>query len=169
MSSYKEHLLLNLEREVELLKQLAPYIEEKDLEFRTNDKSRNTIELMRYLSNIGAVMLRWFVLNDLTKEEWEKIAAHRATLTIENFPARLDEQIAAIRGYMNQVTEDELLHKIVELPNKEQMPLGAAIMNAPIKWLASYRMQLFIHLKMNGKPELNTAAAWRLKSPETAS
>jgi hypothetical protein len=31
MSSYKEHLILNLERELHLLKQLAPLIEEKDL------------------------------------------------------------------------------------------------------------------------------------------
>jgi hypothetical protein len=163
MSSYKEHLLLNLERELVLLKQLAPFIEEKDLEFRTNDKSRNTIELMRYLSGIGGVMMRWLIVNDLTKEEREKIAAYRATLTIENFAARLDEQIVWIKGYMDQVTEDDLLNKIVELPNKETMPLGAAIINAPIKWLASYRMQLFLHLKMNGRAELNTADAWRVK------
>ena len=98
MSTYKEHLLMNLERELVLLKQLAPLIEERDLEVRTSDKSRNTIELMRYLSGLGGVMLRWFVVNDLNKEEWEKIAAYRATLTIENFSARLDEQIEMIRG-----------------------------------------------------------------------
>ena len=108
-------------------------------------------------------MMRWLIVNDLTKEEREKIAAYRATLTIENFPARLDEQITWIKGYMDQVTEDDLLNKIVELPNKETMPLGAAIINAPIKWLASYRMQLFLHLKMNGRAELNTADAWRVK------
>ena len=101
MSSYKQHLLQNLERELVLLKQLAPFIEEKDLDFRTNDKSRNTIELMRYLSGIGGVMMRWFVINDLTKEEREKIAAYRATLTIENFPARLDEQMVWIKEYMD--------------------------------------------------------------------
>lgn len=168
MSSYKEHLLLNLERELILLKQLAPIIEEKDLSFRTNVKSRNTIELMRYLSGMGAAMMRWFVINDLTKEEWEKIGAYRATLTIENFPARLDEQIEMIRNYMDMITDDDLLNKVIELPNKEQMPLGAAIINAPIKWLASYRMQLFLHLKMNGRPDLNTADAWRVKDAQTA-
>lgn len=168
MSTYKEHLLMNLERELVLLKQLAPLIEERDLEVRTNDKSRNTIELMRYLSGLGGVMLRWFVVNDLNKEEREKIAAYRATLTIENFSARLDEQIEMIRGYMAQVTEDELLNKIVEMPNTEKLPLGAAIINGPIKWLATYRMQLFVHLKMNGRPDLNTADAWRVKDGQIA-
>jgi hypothetical protein len=123
---------------------------------------------MRYLSGVGSAMIRWFVANDLNKDEWEKIAAYRATLTIENFPARIDEQISEIKRYMDQVSEDDLINKIIELPNKEKMPLGAAIINAPIKWLASYRMQLFLHLKMNGRADLNTTDAWRLKDTEVA-
>jgi hypothetical protein len=40
------------------------------------------------------------------------------------------------------------------------MKLGAAIINAPIKWMASYRMQLFLNLKINGNVELGTKDAW---------
>lgn len=162
---YKDHLFFNLERELLLLKKLAPLIEEKDLEYRPADKTRNTLELMRYLSGLGAVMLRWFVINDLNKEEWEKVAAYRSTLTIDNFPARIDEQIEAIRGYMDMISEDDLLNKEIEMPNKEVLPLGAAIINGPVKWLATYRMQLFNYLKVNGRPDLNTGDAWRLHAP----
>lgn len=157
---YKDHLLQGMERELILLKRMAVLIEEKDLEFRPFDKTRNTIELMRYLSGLGAVMMRWYVVNDWNKEEWEKIAAYRSTLTIENFPARIDEQIEAIKAYMNMITEDDLLNKEVEMPNKEKMAIGAAIINGPVKWLATYRMQLFNHLKMNGRPDLATKDAW---------
>ena len=159
---YKEHLYQNLEREIVLLKQLANTIEEKDLDFRPLEKSRSNLELMRYLSGLGANMLRWFIDNDLTPEEWVKIREHQKTLTLENFPARLDEQLATIRRYMDGITEEELLTKMVTLPSKETMVLGMAIMNAPVKWLASYRMQLFVNLKLNGHEQLGTKEAWTI-------
>lgn len=159
---YKEHLYQNLEREIVLLKQLANTIEEKDLDFRPLEKSRSNLELMRYLSGLGANMLRWFIDNDLTPEEWVKIREHQKTLTLENFPARLDEQLATIRRYMDRITEEELLTKVVTLPSKETMVLGMAIMNAPVKWLASYRLQLFVNLKLNGHEQLGTKEAWTI-------
>jgi hypothetical protein len=157
---YKEHLYQNLEREIILLKQIAKTIQEKDLDFRPHEKSRSNIELMRYLSGLGANMLRWFIDNDLTPDEWLKIREHQKTLTIENFPARLDEQLATIKRYMDAITEEELLTKEITLPSKEKMILGTAIINAPIKWLASYRLQLFVNLKLNGHETLSTKEAW---------
>ncbi|MBS1622398.1 MAG: hypothetical protein JSS76_12605 [Bacteroidetes bacterium] len=161
---YKEHLYINMERELLLLKQHATLIQDGELEYRTTDKTRSTLELMRYLSGVGATMLRWYIDNDLTKEEWDKINSYRASLTLENFPARIDEQMLQIRSYMDRITEDDLLHKMVEMPNKEKLPLGAAIMMGPVKWLTTYRMQLFNHLKANGRPDLGTAEAWRLQA-----
>jgi hypothetical protein len=157
---YKQHLLQNMEREIVLLKQLSKIIREEDLEFRPQEKLRSIIELMRYLSTIGAVMLRWFIDNDLTPEEWVKIREHQKTLTIQNFTERLDEQLATIRRYMDRITDDELLTKEVALPSKETMVLGSAIINAPIKWLAAYRKELFVYLKLNGHTEMSTREAW---------
>lgn len=157
---YKQHLIQNLQREIFLIKQLAPFIEEKDLDFRPAEKMRSTIELMQYLSGVGATMLRWFLKNDLTPEEWVKIREHRKTLTRENFKERLDQQMEEILMYMNSISEDDLNRMEVELPSKEKMVLGTAIINAPIKWLAAYRYQLFTYLKMNGRPELSTKEAW---------
>lgn len=157
---FKQHLLQNLQREIFLIKQLASFIEEKDLDFRPTEKMRSTLELMQYLSGIGATMLRWFIKNDLTPEEWVKIRAQRKTITRENFKEHLDQQMEDILIYMNMVSEDDLNKMEVELPSKEKMILGTAIINAPIKWLAAYRLQLFTYLKMNGKPELSTKEAW---------
>jgi hypothetical protein len=161
---YKQHLLLNLEREINLLKQLAPFIEERDLEFRPNEKVRSVHELMGYLSNIGALMLRWFVHNDISKEEWVKIREERKQMTREDFVKKLDWQLEQVRHYMNLISEEDLIMKEVELPNKEKMALGAAIINAPIKWLSSYRMQLFVFLKMNGRVEIGTREAWSVQA-----
>ena len=157
---YKQHLIDNMERELQLIKKLIPHIEERDLDYRPADKTRSTIELMRYLSNIGSNMLRWFIIDDLTPEEWEKIRAERMTLTIANFGERIDMQMAAIRKYMDMISEQDLMSKEVTLPWKEKMILGSAIINCPVKWLAAYRLQLFLYLKMNGKSELGTKEAW---------
>ena len=157
---FKQHLLQNLQREIFLLKQLAPLIEERDLDFRPAEKMRSTIELMQYVSGIGAVMLRWFVKDDLTPEEWVKIREHRKTLTRENFKDFLDKQMEDIIMYMNMISEEDMNTKEVTLPSKEKMVLGTAIINAPIKWLAAYRYQLFTYLKMNGRSDISTKEAW---------
>src|SRR6218665_2301755 len=161
---YKQQLLQNLQREIFLLKQLAPMIEERDLDFRPTEKMRSTLELMQYLSTIGASMLRLFVKNDLTPEEWTKIREYRKGVTRENFKERLDGQMQDILMYMDQVSEEDLNKKEVELPSKEKMILGTAIINAPIKWLAVYRMQLFMYLKMNGRNDISTKEAWTVMS-----
>jgi hypothetical protein len=161
---YKDHLLFNLEREIQLLKQLSPMIQEKDLDFRPAEKVRSTLELMQYLSGIGSTMMRWLYLNDITKEDWVEIRKKRLEVTLENFNTHLDKQLDEIKKFMQIITEDELLHKEVELPNKEKMMLGAAIINAPIKWLSVYRMELFLYLKMNGRPDISTREAWSVLS-----
>ncbi len=157
---YKQHLLQNIEREIVLLKQLAPLIKESDLNFRPTEKVRSTYELMQYLTYIGGVMMRRYVKNDVTPEVREELMAYRDTLTIDNFVERIDEQWNIIQKYMADVTEEKLLTMEVELPWKEKMPLGQAIITGPIKWLAAYRLQLFFYLKLNGRPEIGTKDAW---------
>jgi hypothetical protein len=161
---YKQQLLQNLQREVFLLKQLAPFIEERDLDFRPAEKMRSTIELMQYVTYIGAAMMRWFVKNDMNKDEWMKLREQSKALTRENFKDFLDKEMEDITMYMNMITEEDLYKKEVELPSKEKMILGTAIINAPVKWLAAYRYQLFTYLKMNGRAELSTKEAWTVMS-----
>lgn len=159
---YKEHLLLNMGRELSLLKQLTPFIEQKDLDFRPAEKMRSTYELMQYLSTIGSYMLRWMIKDDITDEVRAQIREYRGSLTIENFNERIDRQWEEIQAYMALISEEDLLLKEATLPTKEKMPMGAAIIHAPVKWLASYRMELFVYLKMNGHSELSTKEAWTL-------
>jgi hypothetical protein len=157
---YKKHLIENLEREIVLLKELIPQIEEKDLQFRPAEKMRSTYEIMQYLSGVGAYMFRWMLKNDITPEVRQEVTEYRSTLTLANFSERMDEQLQSIKMYLSGVTEEDLIVRVVELPWKEKMPLGQAIMNCQVKWMASYRMQLFTYLKMNGNAGIGTKEAW---------
>lgn len=159
---YKKHLLDNIEREYKLLKQLIPLIEEQDLNFKPTDKVRTTLEIMQYLSTVGSTMLRWFLINDLTPQEFVKIRAYRNTLTLADFSERLDKQFEEIKAYFDTFSEDDLFTKEIELPWKEKMILGTAIINCPVKWLATYRMELFMYLKINKGLEISTKEAWQI-------
>lgn len=159
---YKQQLLTNIERELMLLKRLADLIEPKDLDFRPGPKVRSTHELMQYLSSVGYITLSWLYKNDMPPERRAQFREKNATVTIEDFPARLDEQWKNIQLVMHEIKEEELMHMEVELPWKEKMTLGAGIINSPIKFLTTYRMQMFWNLKLNGRDELVTKDAWIL-------
>lgn len=151
-----------------LLQRLAAIIEEKDLSFSPGEKVRTTHELMQYLSGVGSTVLRWVVKNDLSPEDRAAIRERNSHVTIQDFPQRLAEQLEVVRSIMNDVTEEELLTKEVELPWKEKLPMGAGIMATAMKFLATYRMQLFLNLKLNGRPELGTKEAWVMNQPAPA-
>src|ERR1017187_10382673 len=70
----------------------------------------------------------------------------------------------SIQEYMKEISDADLVNKEIELPSKEKMTLGVAIINAPVKWLAAYRMELFLYLKINGHSNLSTNEAWSLLS-----
>ena len=157
---YKQHLLENIEREIKLLKQLSSLIEEKDLSYRPTEKVRSTFELMQYLSTIGEYMLRHLTKNDIDEAARLQYKEYRSSLTRENFIERLDKQLEEIKAHFAEINEDDLMNKEVTLPTRETMPLGVAIINAPIKWLTAYRMELFLYLKLNGNSTIGTKEAW---------
>jgi hypothetical protein len=159
---YKEHLLHNIEREIILLKRLAEIIEEKDLKFSPGEKVRTTHELMQYLSSIGANMMSWMLDPNFGAEQRKAIREENMTVSIADFSHRLDNQLKKIKESMSSISEEQLLNHEIEMPWKEKMPLGAGIINAPIKFLTNYRMQLFLNLKLNGRPNLGTKEAWVL-------
>lgn len=156
---YKQHLLRSIEREIQLAKQLVPFIEEAKLDFRSGEKTRSILEVMQYLSTIGSVMMQYYE-GGMTKEDWQKTGEQNKSVTLQNFSERMDEQQKIIHDYFEKISDDDLLNKEVELFWKEKMPLGVAIMQGPLKWLTAYRMELFKLIKLSGKPEMGTKQAW---------
>ncbi|MCX6200401.1 MAG: hypothetical protein NTY88_14470 [Bacteroidetes bacterium] len=65
---YKQHLLHSIEREIQLAKQLVPFIDETKLDFRSGEKTRSILEVMQYLSTIGSVMMQYYE-GGMTKED----------------------------------------------------------------------------------------------------
>lgn len=156
---YKQHLLRCIDREIQLTKQLIPYIDETKLDYRVMEKTRSTLEVMQYLSSIGSCVMQYYA-GGMTNEDWKVVDEKNKTVTFQNFSERMNEQQKIIHAYFEKISDEDLLNVEVELFWKEKMPLGMGIMQGPLRWLATYRMELFKLIKVSGKPEMGTKQAW---------
>lgn len=62
----------------------------------------------------------------------------------EEFPAAMDLQKREIKEFFDTVTERELETRDAALPAGGTALLGQAILDLPFKWLAAYKLQLFL-------------------------
>lgn len=139
---------------VHLFSKLGP----GSFEYRPSEKQRSTLELLRYLSICGEAGLDCMAHGD-----WKRFAGHseRAKeMGPEAFPAAMERQKAAIEAFFAATSEETLRTQDAPLPGgRGMMPLGAAILNGPFKWLSAYKLQLFLYAKANGAA-IGTVNAW---------
>ena len=150
-----DEFLQSVANETRILKHL--HSKAQNLEYSPGENMRNTLELMRYLSFCGSGPTEALIKND-----WSGISTHQergSTMEPNEFPARLDEQEARIRELVGALSNDDL-QKEVSLPWGASMRLGSALIDLPLKFMASYRLQLFDHVKAAGAKDLSTFNAW---------
>ncbi len=162
---YKEHLLNNIEKEMNICRRLYTKIPPDQMDYKPGEGVRTTLELLQYLSIAGTLMPDyWLQENDTDFGAFygSKIAASK-TLIHEQFLTVMDEQIITIKSLFGQVSEEDLLNKEVIYPwSGAKAPLGEAMIATSVKWLAAYKLQLFLYIKLYGNKQLATADAWAL-------
>jgi len=161
---YKQHLLNNIEKEINICRRLYTRIQPVQMDFRPKEGIRSILELLQYLGIIGSCMLSYWL-----KKEDADFNTFFGTKTIaakamphEQFLIVMDGQMATIKGLFNQISEEDLLHKEITYPWGGKAPLGEGIIATSIKWLAAYKLQLFLFIKLSGEQKLTTADAWVL-------
>ena len=119
---------------------------------------RSTLELLRYLAIAGNAAMRCMAAADW--KLWAGFAESVKEMAPADFPALMAKQKQDIQAFFDGVTEEQLRTQEAPLPGgRGVMPLGAAILNGPFKWLAAYKLQLFLYAKANGA-QIGTANAW---------
>lgn len=136
------------------LKQLPP----EALEFRFSEKQRSTLELLQYLAHCAIVPMRAILANDWSNIQ-DAVAKSKET-TFESFHADLDRQLEECGAALAGIGEEEFRTRTGALPMGMSKPLGLALIEFPLKFMAAYRLQLFLHLKAAGLTELGTANCW---------
>jgi hypothetical protein len=151
----KSELIAALQSEVQILLHLASKIDRTQLDYRPTPKQRSTIELLRYLSLMGPMMLELTVTGTTLDPATAKAA-------IDGAAARdFDQTLAVIAKHKDTYesllagVSDEDFQKDIDLLGN-RTTRGAYI----IKWIlcgcAMYRTQLFLYLKACGREELTS-------------
>lgn len=162
---YKQHLLNSIEKEINICLRLYTKISPDKINFRPKEGVRSTLELFQYLSVIGSAMLIYWLEKDNADFNtfYGTTMDLSKTIPYEKIPTVMDEQLATIKDLFNKISEEDLFHKEITYPwNGVKAPLGEAIIATSIKWLAAYKLQLFLFIKLCGDEKLATADAWVL-------
>ena len=154
----KEQLEVALTHECDIAIHLFGKLAPEAYDYRPSPGVRSTTELLRYLAMCGIGGIRWFESGNL--DVWKENQARVADMAPEEFPEAMQRQKREIQEFFAGTGEETLRTREAKLPTGAKMPLGAAIMNSPLKWLAAYKLQLFSYAKANGAPEIGTANAW---------
>ena len=161
---YKQHLLNNIEKEINICRRLYTRIPPDQMDFRPKEGIRSILEILQYLGFIGSIMLSYWLKKDNTDFNTffgTKTIAAKA-MSHEQFLTVMDEQMLTIKHFFNQISEDDLLQKEITYPWGGKAHLGEGIIATSIKWLSAYKLQLFLFIKLSGDQKLTTADAWVL-------
>jgi hypothetical protein len=154
----RDELIGSLRHEVRVLLHLAGKIDRRQLDYRPTPKQRSTMELLRYLSEMGPQLVHSAKLGHFDLESWTTAA--RAAESRD-----LDQTLAAIGSHgdfyareLGAMSDADFRTPIEMFGN--QTTRGAFIVNLVLCGCAAYRTQLFVYLKACGREELSTMNLW---------
>ena len=154
----KQQFLDSIQHETRVCQHLFSKLNDRPLDFRPTPGQRSTLELLQYLTICCQVPIQALLTGDWNqaRADIEKIKS----LSVDQFNEAMDRQCQNVQSLLASISEDDLLHKEALLPMGRTSILGAALVNFPLKFIAAYRMQLFLYLKLMGAHELVTSNCW---------
>ena len=154
----KSELIGSLKHEVHILLHLASKLDRSMLDYRPTPRQRSAIELLRYLSNMGPMLVKFAKAGTFDPAAWgveEKAAAARD----------FDQTLAVIAGHsdlyaslLGDMSDADFRAEIEMFGTKTTR--GAFLVNLVLCGCAAYRTQLFVYLKACGREELSTMNLW---------
>ena len=154
----KPELIASLQHEAHVLLHLAGKIDRAKLDYRPTPRQRSTLELLKYLSFMGPVMV------EAAKQGGFDTAAWTAA-ELEAQSRDLDGTVAAIAAHRDTYASllsdwsDEDFRVGIEMFGRKTTR-GAFLVNTVLCGYAAYRTQLFLYLKACGREEMNTMNLW---------
>jgi hypothetical protein len=151
-------------RECDILIHLHSKLPSGALDYQPSPEQRTTLALLRYLAICATAGIR--CMNEANWKLFREYGERVAEMPGAEFPAAMERQKKEIADFFAAVSEETLASQQAPMPGGGVMlPLGAAILNGPLKWLAAYKMQLFLYAKAAGATELKTQNLWRGTDP----
>jgi hypothetical protein len=162
----KDHFAQSLVRECDIAVHLFTKLSPEAYECQPSPEQRTTVALLRYLAICASAGIHCMVHGD-----WKLFAGYRERvkdMPADEFPAAMERQKQEILEFFASTSEETLRTREAPMPFGVMLPLGQAVLEGPLKWLAAYKMQLFLYAKASGATELKTSNLWRGVDPKPA-
>ena len=160
----KEELIESMLHEIRVIQYLAAKVPAGGYDWRPSPGQRSVLELLQYLTRAGTGTL--LALINGNRDHFAALFERSESTTPLNFADHMDAQAAEIRSAIEGVSQERLTNERAAPPwGEPKSSLAAAIMNSSVKFLAAYRMQLFLYLKQMGLSELGTRQNWAGRDP----
>ncbi|MFT7464250.1 MAG: hypothetical protein ACI9EF_002599 [Pseudohongiellaceae bacterium] len=153
----KDDILESILFECDIVLHLAKQIPEGGLDYRQTPDQRSNLEVLRYLSFCGVAGALAMINSGW--DEYKRWAEESENLGADDIPAAMDRQKVALRETFAALTEDDLDRETTH-PLGHKLTLGRGLFEVPLKWMAAYRMQLFLGVKGAGNTDVWTPDCW---------
>ena len=160
----KEELISSLQNEVRILQHLCSKIEPSMIDYRPTPKQRSTVELLRYLSNMGPGLVQAAKTGTFDPAAWTEATKVADARDFDQTVAYLATHGDAYATLISPMTDAEFGETINMFGTP--MSRGAFIVNLVLSGCAAYRTQIFLYLKACGRDELTTANLWGGADPQ---
>lgn len=154
----KSELIGSLQNEVRILLHLAGKLDPTILDYRPTPKQRSPMELLRYLSLMGPMLVKFTKAGAFDPAAWnveqEAAAARNFEETLEVIAGQRD----VYADLIGDMSDADFRTEIEMFGNKTTR--GAFLVNLVLCGYAAYRTQLFLYLKSCGREELSTMNLW---------
>lgn len=154
----KQELIHCLQKEVRILVHLCGKVTPEMLDYRPTPKQRSVIELVRYLTVMGPVLVRSIQKGEFLGEDWGSAEARAGAMDFEAVVKSLESQSAFYADAVDGMSEEDLRGEIELFGQKASR--GSMLIDVIVCGHAAYRTQLFCYLKSCGLEELNTMNLW---------
>ena len=158
MALTKQELIDCLQKEVRILVHLCGKLKPEMLDYRPTEKQRSSLELLRYLTVMGPVLVRSVAEGRFLQEEFGAAVEASNAMDFEAVVKSLESQSAFYAEAIGALSEEELAVEIEMFGQK--LSRGRVLIDLVVCGHAAYRTQLFCYLKACGREELSTMNLW---------
>ena len=156
----RPELVAALQKEARILLHLAGKLDITQLDYRPTPKQRSALELLRYLSFMGPVLIATAKNGAFDGEAWQSEVKAADGRNLEETLAIIAAQPDVYERLLADMSDADFRAEMTGFDGVTTTR-GAFIVSLVLGGHTAYRTQLFLYLKSCGQEQLGTVNLWR--------
>jgi hypothetical protein len=156
----KQELLNALQKEARILAHLTDKIEPSMVDYRPTPKQRSTLELLRYMTNMGPQLVKAAKTGGFDVPTWTEAIKVAEARDFAQTVAVLKKQSDEYAQLLGDMSDADFRSEMTNFDGSN-ISKGAFIVGLVLGGHAAYRTQLFCYLKSCGREDLSTYNLWQ--------